>query len=131
VLAIAQAGSVTGEQSEGRDLLDGDYCIVYTMKSVPVSVVNSLTAMRGGRPLNMVDPGQSFNATDVGTPGRRLIFAGVSKEKCFLYYEEGGMAHMYHLAVFRITGKNAIYLGGRSGIKVRTFSELRRAIHGK
>jgi hypothetical protein len=54
----------------------------------------------------MADPGERFEATDVITdpnlPRRRLIFAGVSQDRAFVHYEEGGIAQSYIVELFRL-----------------------------
>jgi hypothetical protein len=35
-------------------------------------------------------------------PSRRLIFAGVSQDRAFVHYEEGGIAHSYVIELFRL-----------------------------
>jgi len=54
----------------------------------------------------MANPGEKFNATDVirdaSVPRMRLIFAGISRNKCFVHYERGGIAHSYLIALFKL-----------------------------
>ena len=60
----------------------------------------------------MADPGKDFRATDViydsSLPSKRLIFAGVSGDKCFVHYEQGGIGLSYVLALFKVTSKDHI-----------------------
>ena len=52
----------------------------------------------------MANPGKHFIEGDViydsSVPRERLIFAGVSGEKCFVHYEQGGRGHMYLVVFF-------------------------------
>ena len=60
----------------------------------------------------MADPNQDFQATDVismpGMPRKRLLFGGVSGDKCFVHFAAGGIAHSYEVALFRRFQANAI-----------------------
>jgi hypothetical protein len=55
----------------------------------------------------MANPDQKFEATDViqdaSVPRKRLIFAGVADNKCFVHYEQGGRAHSYVVEFFGAT----------------------------
>jgi hypothetical protein len=98
---------------EWEKFLDGDFTIIKDMKALPRSVLHVYTE-QGGTRLLMADPGKRFEATDVindpSVPRKRLIFAGVSGDKCFVHYEQGGYAHMYLLAFFKINSKENLEL---------------------
>jgi hypothetical protein len=85
--------------------LTGDFTIVKDMKMLPPPVLQAYTE-RGGSRLVMANPGKRFNATDViydsSVPRKRLIFAGVSQDKCFVHYEQGGISHSYLVALFKV-----------------------------
>ncbi len=93
-------------QSERERFLEGDFVIVKDVKALPPPVLQRFTEQGGSR-LLMANPGKDFNATDViydeTIPRMRLIFAGVTKSKCFVLYEVGGIAHMYILAFLTVT----------------------------
>lgn len=85
--------------------LDGDFRIITKVRDLPRPVLEALKE-EGGTRLTMVDPGRNFEATDViydpSLPSRRLIFAGVVDNKVFIHYEQGGIAHMFILALMRL-----------------------------
>lgn len=70
----------------------------------------------------IADPDEDFNATDLilneNSPSRRLIFAGKSREFCFIYYEVGGFAYHHAFIMFKVIKK--------SFIPVLAFSLFRR-----
>lgn len=94
--------------SERERFLDGEFSIVKDVKALPRPVLQVFTEERGAR-LLMANPGETFNATDViydkSIPQERLIFAGVARDKCFVFYEQGGIGHTYILAFFVLTPK--------------------------
>jgi hypothetical protein len=86
-----------------RQFLDDNFTIVTDMKKLPVPVQRAFTEVGGFRSL-IVNPGQNYQAsdhiTDGGMPRERLIFAGISKHRYFVYYEEGGWVRPNYVAFF-------------------------------
>jgi hypothetical protein len=110
-------------------ILDGEFSIVTTVEALPDGVKARLARLFKQEKLELANPDQKFNASDVGRPGRRLIFAGVSKDKCFIHYERGGIAHMYLVVVFEIDKhQNARLFWSGSGFHTHDLQELRSAI---
>jgi hypothetical protein len=83
--------------------LYGDFKILTDVKALPSSVLQVFTE-RGGSRLLMANPGEKFQTADVvqdaSLPRMRLLFAGVSDDKCFVHYEHGGTGHTYNLSLF-------------------------------
>ena len=56
---------------------------------------------------DIAEPGAAFQVTDVFTgrklPIRRLVTAGCSTDHCLVYYERGGIAHTWLVALFHWT----------------------------
>lgn len=98
-------------QSELEQFLDGDFQLITDMKALPEPVIKAFTETGGSR-LTVANPGKTFQVTDVvfdeSLPWKRLLFAGVSGNKCFMLYEQGGIAHFYVLALFEITAPNTL-----------------------
>ena len=73
------------------------------MAALPASVRTALTDLFGSGTLEMADPGQPFQATDVMVmprlPARRLTTAGCSSDHCLVYYERGGFAHIHQIVL--------------------------------
>jgi hypothetical protein len=94
-----------------KAFLAGDFVVVHRMRLLPPSVQGVFTE-KGGHRRTMADPNEDFQATDVismpGMPRKRLIFAGVSGDKCFVHFAAGGIAHSYEVALFRLSQANAI-----------------------
>jgi hypothetical protein len=109
-------------------ILDGEFSLVTKVESLPDEVKTTLAQAFGQEKLELANPGQKFNSGDVGRPGRRLIFAGVSKDKCFIHYEQGGIGLMYRLVVFQISGQKVSFLWAGSGFHAHDLQQLRSAI---
>jgi len=82
--------------------------VVERVADIPGAVMSAAGQARGPKlaqfKLEMADPGQPFQATDVivnpALPGRRLIAAYASSDYWILHYEAGGIAHTFHFAAF-------------------------------
>jgi hypothetical protein len=63
--------------------------------------------MFGSPSLDIAEPGAEFQVTDVivnpKLPRRRLVAAGCSIDHCLVYYERGGIAHTWQVALFHWT----------------------------
>jgi len=95
----------TLSEGEIQKFLSQDSTLVRRVESLPPSVFRAYAERKG-----LANPGEHFEAyadiTDVNVPNKRLIFAGVSGDTCFVYYEQGGSARSYDVALFRpISGK--------------------------
>ena len=90
--------------------------------------------MFGTRELDIAEPGAEFQATDViGNPKlpiRRLVAAGCSNDfHCLVYYERGGIAHTWHVALFHWTpAATRFEWGGNAPAGLKTIDDVRKAI---
>src|SRR5258708_8362890 len=86
-----------------KQLLDSNFTIVRDVQHLPRPVFEKFTEQNGSRPI-IANPGENFIVGDViydsSVPRERLIFAGVSGERCFVHYENGGRAHTHLLPPF-------------------------------
>jgi len=96
---------------EQLQFLGGNFRIIKNLRELPGPVLDALME-EGGTRLTMVNPGKRFEASDVivdpSLPNRRLIFAGVEDNKVFIHYEQGGIAHMFILALLRLSPEGKI-----------------------
>jgi hypothetical protein len=100
-----------------RDHLRSErFTAVATVAALPASVRAALNDLFGGKALDMADPGQPFQATDVMVmprlPARRLVAAGCSPDHCVVYYERGGFAHVHQIVLFSTTDAAARLVHG-------------------
>jgi len=95
--------SVSAE--ERQKAFSGNFQIIRKMSELPPAI-QVLYKEQNGTRFAIADPGQDFIATDVVTdsslPWRRLIFAGASNKRCFVYYEQGGFASSFHVEMFSL-----------------------------
>jgi len=122
--------SVEMSQSVREQFLRGDFSLIKDVRALPAPVLQAFTE-QGGSLLTMANPGKDFQATDFildnSLPSKRLIFAGVSGDKCFVHYEQGGRGHSYVLALFNVPSKDDMRPVWRGNCRARaaTLEELR------
>jgi len=115
-------------------ILDGEFVVVTNVELLSETVKSALAEAFRQERFEMANPGQKYQDTDVGQGGplRRLVFAGVSSEKCFVHYERGGRGHGYYVIVFRIDAqKRAKFLwagAGSSRVPALDLRQLRSEI---
>jgi hypothetical protein len=116
-----------------RRILSEKYTILTRVSQIPEAVRRSFRAMTKTEGVLFAEPGEEFQVTDVimnkDLPARRLIFAGEASGFCFIHYERGGIAHSYHLVVFRISKGEATFdSAARCDGAFKDLIEMRRAI---
>jgi hypothetical protein len=98
-------------QGELRAFLSGTFAILRRMPALPPSGPLAFTEAVGYR-LTMADPGDDFPSTDIssvpGMPRNRLLFAGVSGDKCLVNFAAGGLAHSCEVACCRLPSRNGL-----------------------
>ena len=116
-----------------QEFLDHGFTIVKDLRLLPQRVLDNFTEYDGMR-LVIANPGKEFIDGDViydnSVPRERLIFAGTSAQRCFVYYERGGRGHAYLLALFEVTPTDAkpVWQGYCTG-PAASPSDLRSACH--
>ena len=111
--------------------------IVSSIRGLPLGVREGLQMLFGGQGLDIArdiaEPGAKFQVTDVVVtprlPIRRLIAAGCSIERCLVYYERGGIAHTWHVALFHWTpAATRFEWGGSAPGGLAIIDDVRNAI---
>lgn len=81
--------------------------IVTSIRGLPLGVRDELQSLFDSATLDIAEPGAAFQATNANVnqnlPTRRLIAAGCSTDHCLVYYERGGVAHTWQVALFHWT----------------------------
>jgi hypothetical protein len=89
--------------TQREDLLAGDYQLLRHVADLPARCQAGLRAAAREDSLDMAGPGEEYQVSDVVTrPGlhwRRLILGGVNGQRCFIHYENGGIAHSFHVVM--------------------------------
>jgi hypothetical protein len=107
--------------------------IVTSIRGLPLGVRDGLQTLFGSQTLDIAEPGTEFQVTDVVVnaklPRRRLVAAGCSADHCLVYYERGGLAHTWHVALFHWTpAATRFEWGGVAPGRLRTIDDLRKAV---
>lgn len=117
-----------------RDHVQGErFGIVTSIRGLPLGVRDGLQTLFGSGALDIAEPGGRFQVTDVivepNLPVRRLVAAGCSTDHCLVYYERGGIAHTWHLALFHWTpAATRFEWGGDAPAGLATIDDIRKAI---
>jgi hypothetical protein len=114
-------------------LQDERFEIVTSIRGLPLGVRGGLETLFGSGSLDIAEPGAEFQATNVVVdpklPIRRLVAAGCSYDHCLVYYERGGAAQTWHVALFHWTpAATRFEWGGIAPGGVSTIQDVRTRI---
>ena len=112
---------------------DERFQLVTSVRGLPLGVREELQTLFGSQTLDIAEPGAEYQVTDVtvipNLPGRRLVVAGCSIEYCLVYYERGGRAHTWHVALFHWTpAATRFEWGGTAPAGLTTIEGVRNAV---
>jgi hypothetical protein len=112
---------------------DERFEIVTSVRGLPLGVRDGLQKLFGSQVLEIAEPGAEFQVTDVivnpKLPIRRLVAAGCSTDHCLVYYERGGIAHTWQLALFHWTpATTRLEWGGIAPRGLASIDDVRNAI---
>ena len=112
---------------------DERFQIVTSIRGLPLGVRDELQMLFGSQTLDIADPGAEFQVTDAivnpKLPIRRLVAAGCTIDYCLVYYERGGGAHTWHVALFHWTPEATRFeWGGTAPGGLATIDDVRKAI---
>jgi hypothetical protein len=107
--------------------------IVTSIRGLPLGVREELQTLFGSQTLDIAEPGAEFQVTDVvgnrKLPIRRLVAAGCSSDHCLVYYERGGIAHTWQVALFHWTPEATRFeWGGTAPGGLATIDDVRNAV---
>ena len=122
-LSEALRGHVKGER----------FGIVTSIRGLPLGVRDGLQTLFGSQTLDIAEPGAEFQVADVignpKLPVRRLVAAGCSIDHCLVYYERGGSAHTWQVALFHWTpAATRFEWGGIAPGGLATIDDVRNAV---
>jgi hypothetical protein len=112
---------------------DERFQIVTSIRGLPLGVRDELQTLFRSQTLDIAEPGAEFQVTDVivnpNLLHRRLVAAGCSIEYCLVYYERGGIAHTWHVALFHWTpAATRFEWGGTAPAGLATIDDVRNAV---
>jgi hypothetical protein len=107
--------------------------IVTSIRGLPLGVRDGLQTLFGSQALDIAEPGAEFQVSDVvgkpKLPIRRLVAAGCSTDHCLVYYERGGIAHTWQVALFYWTpAATRFEWGGTAPGGLATIDDVRNAV---
>jgi hypothetical protein len=134
--------TVAGSQSEPSSALspalrshitNERFGLVTSIRGLPLGVRDALQALFGSSTLDIANPGERFQVTDVivdpPLPIRRLVAAGCSTDHCLVYYERGGIAHSWQAALFHWTPEATRFeFGGVAPRGLASVDDVRAAV---
>ena len=112
---------------------DERFGIVTSIRGLPLGVRTRCRRCSAARQLDIAEPGAEFQVTDVivdpKLPIRRLVAAGCSTDHCLVYYERGGIAHTWQVALFHWTpAATRFEWGGIAPGGLASIDDVRNAI---
>jgi hypothetical protein len=134
VLGAAQAPPPSTLSQELRaHVRDERFQIVTSLRGLPLGVRSALQTLFGSPGLDIAEPGDEFQAAGAAVratlPLRRLVVAGCSYEHCLVYYELGGVARTWRVALFHWTPNATRFEGGGTApAGLTTIDDVRRVI---
>ena len=133
--AGSQAGPAGAPSAAMRaHLTEERFGIVTSIRGLPLGIRDDLQRLFGSTTLDIAEPGAQFQATGDpvkrNLPRRRLVAAGCARDHhCLVYYERGGSAHTWHVALFQWTpAATRFEWGGRAPGGLATIEDVRTAI---
>jgi hypothetical protein len=134
VMAGGQAVAPATLSAALRDHLKNDrFGLVTSVRGLPLGVREELRTMFGSQSLDIAETGAAFQAPGAAAnsklPTRRLAAAGCTIEYCLVYYERGGGAHTWHVALFHWTPEATRFeWGGTAPAGLKTIDDVRKAV---
>src|SRR5688572_9397317 len=134
VVAASQAVPPGALSATLRDHVKNDrFEIVTSIRGLPLGVRDGLQTLFGSQTLDIAEPAAEFQVTGATAnpklPIRRLVAAGCTIEYCLVYYERGGGAHTWHVALFHWTpAATRFEWGGTAPGGLATIDGVRNAI---
>lgn len=107
--------------------------VVTSIRGLPLGVRNELQTLWRSQTLDIAEPGAEYQDTAVANrtlPSRRLIAAGCSGDHhCLVYYERGGQARAWVVALFQWTPEATRFDGGGTAAGgLKTLEDVRKAL---
>jgi hypothetical protein len=116
-----------------KHLKEERFDVVTSIRGLPLGVRDALQKLFGSQTLDIAEPGAEFQRTDSVVnpklPKRRLVAAGCSRDHCLVYYQRGGSAHTWIVALFHWTpAATRFEWGGYARGGLATIDEVRNAV---
>ena len=134
MVACSQAAAPVPLSGELRDIVKNKrFDVVTSIRGMPIGVRDGLQTLFGNQGIDIAEPAAEFQVFYlIGKPvlpSRRLVVAGCTNIYCLVYYERGGVAHTWHVALFHWTpAATRFEWGGTAPGGLKTVDDVRNAI---
>ena len=133
VAAVGQTQSAAALPERLRAHLKNERLeIVTSIRGLPLGVRDELQTLFGSQTLDIAEPNAEFQVTagrNPTLPIRRLVAAGCSTDHCLVYYERGGSARTWHVALFHWTPEVTRFeWGGTAPNNLATIDNVRSMV---
>src|SRR5262245_60568491 len=134
---VAAASQPSASQTLSTSLRDHvkneRFDVVTSIRGLPLGVRDGLQTLFGSQTLDIAEPGAAFQGSgatvDPKLPKRRLVAAGCSMDHCLVYYERGGSARTWLVALFHWTPSATRFeWGGRAQGGLAAIADVRKAV---
>ena len=135
--AVVAASQSAPQVALSRDLRahvqNERFQIVTSIRGLPLGVRDGLQTLFGSQALDIAEPGAEFQVSDARgkskLPPRRLVAAACSNDHCLVYYERGGVAPTWRVALFHWTPDATRFeCGGAAPGGLVNIDDVRRAV---
>lgn len=135
IVMLGSQASRTSELSQAlrAEVKDGRFQVVTSVRGLPLGVRDAMQTLFNTTTLDIAEPGAEFQVTDVVStrmlPIRRMVAAGCTANYCLVYYERGGIAHTWQVAMFHWTpAATRFEWGGIAPGGLKTIDDVRKAV---
>jgi hypothetical protein len=102
--------------TEKAKFVNAKFSSITKVKALPAKVGEDLGVV--GKTKIMADVAEDWaEAAGPDAPRQHLILAGTAGDRCFVYYEQGGMAHFEIMRLYKFSDKAASLLWEKRGAK--------------
>ena len=102
--------------AEKTKFVNAKFQSITKVKALPAKVAEELGVT--GKTKVMADVAEDWaEAAGPDAPRQHLILAGTAGDRCFVYYEQGGMAHFEIMRIYKFSDKAASLLWEKRGAK--------------
>lgn len=132
--AVGQSAPVSAPSEAVRTHVRADrFEIVTSIRGLPLGVRDALQTMWKSQTLDIAESDAEYQGTAASNralPSRRLRTAGCSADHhCLVYYERGGRARTWIVALFQWTPEATRFEGGGTTSRgLKTLEDVRRAV---
>jgi hypothetical protein len=103
-------------QAEKTKFINAKFQSITKVKALPAKVAEELGV--SGKTKVMADVAEDWSeAAGPDAARQHMILAGTAGDRCFVYYEQGGIAHFEIMRIYKFTDKAASLLWEKRGAK--------------